>query len=583
MVVQCPSCLTKFSVDPAVFAKFSNPRFHCTRCGHYFSSPTASGKLDSPAGATAGAPKRRSVTDEAEQLELLPKVGQRSSSPKKHRRVERSGEHNPPPRSDEDISVTAQWNDDQGLVQYEADLGTAHTVEAEVMPPPTGRMFGSGFAGRIPAGVVAPKAIEHRQGQRPVEPSSESLRDSGIELFDPNEAPLHAGPVAEWNSPEFDTEKTEYIAPGAGQGYVGAADQGFIGGNQTVGASSSANPAFGAPDAPGAIESKADFVFGNKDFVTSTQGFDNFTGNSDSVDSHSSLANGADSQRAEAAEDTTSIADSAPAPFDAGSAAPPELQADGFEDPPGADFIGSADTSSAQAGWNDSWSYGSSEQENTIKAEPATSAPPGSRKFAAPKLPRIRIPSPQLGPVSASVIRSAASLSVPLLALVLFLRLSGFFGGYHGVGAASEAPLRFFTSIGEDSLPRAAPVGMELTDIRPEILSLDNGEAVVQLSGNVVNTTRRKISEAVIEAKTFSTSVEQLERIEVNFSNGLTNAARLGALATASLLELQAHPGIKEARLNPNERAPFKLIIPADAGKAAWFSARIARVKYEDS
>lgn len=36
MVVECPSCKTKFSVDSDLLQGVSNPRFHCSRCDHFF-------------------------------------------------------------------------------------------------------------------------------------------------------------------------------------------------------------------------------------------------------------------------------------------------------------------------------------------------------------------------------------------------------------------------------------------------------------------------------------------------------------------------------------------------------------------
>ncbi|MBP9837288.1 MAG: zinc-ribbon domain-containing protein [Proteobacteria bacterium] len=36
MIIQCPSCNTKFSLEDNQLAKLDNPRFHCSRCNHYF-------------------------------------------------------------------------------------------------------------------------------------------------------------------------------------------------------------------------------------------------------------------------------------------------------------------------------------------------------------------------------------------------------------------------------------------------------------------------------------------------------------------------------------------------------------------
>ncbi len=36
MIIECPSCKTRFSVDDDHVVRIDNPRFHCSRCDHYF-------------------------------------------------------------------------------------------------------------------------------------------------------------------------------------------------------------------------------------------------------------------------------------------------------------------------------------------------------------------------------------------------------------------------------------------------------------------------------------------------------------------------------------------------------------------
>jgi hypothetical protein len=684
MVVQCPSCLTKFSVDASLFAKFSNPRFHCTRCGHYFASnssvPThaSSSGSSSKHGSLAKVRRSGSAADEAEQLELLPKAPQKGAAPKKHRRVERSGEHTPAPASDEDISVTAQWNDDQGQIQYEADLGQIHAVEAEVVAPSPSRSFAAGIASRIAAAAQAPTPLaqgalirktseafeykEYRDRQRPLDPSSESLRDSGIELFEPqnpfvepvsNERQAHADPVerkfgpsagvinegsgkatedhlpvAEWNTPEFDCGTTEYISPfqtpfqsiaspysedeSSPAPSLGESSFGGLGtqGEQLLStgylnpeiensrfvadappSSASASASIGDSYHFGSTVDSAAETISNNGAVTR---FNDLVSESESVHSPSnpggySASSLADQNHSSDAEADWALEPTATSGTGNWSSQPwtssthaGASQSTGHANESAYDKPGVYDRSAEQidrsqyAARNDV-GYGSAAIESFQRIAASAVAGAKARTTGRQFSPLL------VSPVLAAAGKSALSVSVPIVALTIFLRLSGFFGGYGGIGSSGQAPLRFLTSIGESSLPHAAPLGMELTDIRPEVVSLDNGEEVMQITGNVVNTTRRKISEAIIEAKTFSNTVEPLEMVEVNFSNGLTNAARLGALGAPSLLELQTHQGIKEARLNPNERAPFKLVIPTTAGKAAWYSARIARVRYEDS
>ena len=53
MIIECPSCQTKFSVDDSQVSDIDDPRFHCCRCGNYFRPSDAQAKADA---ANASAP-----------------------------------------------------------------------------------------------------------------------------------------------------------------------------------------------------------------------------------------------------------------------------------------------------------------------------------------------------------------------------------------------------------------------------------------------------------------------------------------------------------------------------------------------
>lgn len=53
IIVQCPACTTKFSIGPDQIEGIDEPRFHCSRCGHYFTH-----KMDSHAVAPIPQPPK---------------------------------------------------------------------------------------------------------------------------------------------------------------------------------------------------------------------------------------------------------------------------------------------------------------------------------------------------------------------------------------------------------------------------------------------------------------------------------------------------------------------------------------------
>ena len=68
MIVQCSNCLTRYSIDGAKVESSDNPRFHCSRCDHYFELNSATSE------ETA-----ETVADVNEQLAQPPKEGEQMS------------------------------------------------------------------------------------------------------------------------------------------------------------------------------------------------------------------------------------------------------------------------------------------------------------------------------------------------------------------------------------------------------------------------------------------------------------------------------------------------------------------------
>ncbi len=79
MIIQCPACQTKFSIDSTVVNAVSSPRFHCSRCDHLFrleenfiSGGTHEGERQA---AQREVPTHKSGAEDSrpgEQLDLLP-------------------------------------------------------------------------------------------------------------------------------------------------------------------------------------------------------------------------------------------------------------------------------------------------------------------------------------------------------------------------------------------------------------------------------------------------------------------------------------------------------------------------------
>ena len=56
MIIECPHCRTKFSIDDSLVARSKSPKFHCSRCDNYFTETELSSQPD----FAAEAPRPRS-------------------------------------------------------------------------------------------------------------------------------------------------------------------------------------------------------------------------------------------------------------------------------------------------------------------------------------------------------------------------------------------------------------------------------------------------------------------------------------------------------------------------------------------
>ena len=68
MIIECPACSTKFSLDPRQLAEVEKPRFHCSRCSHVFTlemNPSAVSEQNESVTATTTEKTNEDVYQEA--------------------------------------------------------------------------------------------------------------------------------------------------------------------------------------------------------------------------------------------------------------------------------------------------------------------------------------------------------------------------------------------------------------------------------------------------------------------------------------------------------------------------------------
>lgn len=128
-------------------------------------------------------------------------------------------------------------------------------------------------------------------------------------------------------------------------------------------------------------------------------------------------------------------------------------------------------------------------------------------------------------------------------------------------------------------LPRVAPLGIELTNLHSEVVTLDDGQQVLQVSGEVTNNTNRFFKNIRIQARTYDAGNRAISSAIANAGNSLITARRLAALDPEALTKLQAESTVSENPLAPGRASLFKMIVPTALVETSWYSARVYSVQ----
>ena len=127
------------------------------------------------------------------------------------------------------------------------------------------------------------------------------------------------------------------------------------------------------------------------------------------------------------------------------------------------------------------------------------------------------------------------------------------------------------------SLPQLPPAGLEVLDLRSQFVTLDDGQRVLEIRGNLLNATMKSFESIKLEAKLYNHDNKELQKIIVDSRTGLADA-RIEALSPQAISEMQ-HQAPVAAKLSPNDRLPIRIIFPqnsqGDLNSVQWFSTRV--------
>jgi predicted Zn finger-like uncharacterized protein len=130
-------------------------------------------------------------------------------------------------------------------------------------------------------------------------------------------------------------------------------------------------------------------------------------------------------------------------------------------------------------------------------------------------------------------------------------------------------------------LPKFAPAGMYIDDIKYNKITLESGEVIFAVSGRVKNDSLQKFRNVLLEGFAFDHEGHILASAKVSAANGL-NDSRIKSLNMEMIKNMQSAKAPKKFELGPNSSQDFLIVLNSegkvDLSKAQFFSARIHSV-----
>ena len=131
------------------------------------------------------------------------------------------------------------------------------------------------------------------------------------------------------------------------------------------------------------------------------------------------------------------------------------------------------------------------------------------------------------------------------------------------------------------SASHIAPEGVEVEDLTPEIIALENGKQVLLIKGNVSNATASSFSDINLEAVIYDNENNPLKKLIVNTNNKLQHAAEINSLNEKIINVLQEKSAGSDTPLilEANSKNTFKVAVTELDKLPSWFSVRVYSVK----
>lgn len=594
MIIQCPSCDTKFSVDSSQLADVENPRFHCSRCDHFFESKLSASSKPSAASETRALPKadtnvyERESEERAEDFEDLHDIdagtSQEESSPTGHQLNLLDSEFVP----DFDDDFLDQSNE-EGSVQSDTDKTN---IRRSAFRPELDVDDGLGMDEDFQS--LARPDLESDTQNEPGRGAQSTGRLGIRHEIDIEDAPgvrvswpeQSAGQVFEADLRRVHSQLVRSVKSAASQSLESGSSSNPLP-QASPRRSSNADAPTGSNFRVGGLFHQ-DSDFGTSDIVENVED-DEAPQTSASDESLAALVSPPVSPPRTAATKIERFSDFDHRPIEvhsslaaAPASAPPAPERPSHLAPESAlDALLPANAAYLDASVADV----ALDEEEPADFSPLVSRPEDIWRDSGSKTTYTR-PAPKVRTAKVSRIKSyAKGLSQFGVAVCGSVPLALTFGAWWWSGHLTQTPdfLKKYFYIEATGLSQLAPPGLEVKDLRSAFVTLDDGSQVLDIQGNIQNGSSATIGRVKIEAKIFDKENNEVGRLLVDSHLGLAEA-NIQALSGKALKALQQESANSFIRLNPNDSAHFRVVF-TDLGNAAngkniqWFSTRIYSIE----
>lgn len=545
MIIQCPSCSTKFAVESAQLSDVENPRFHCSRCDHFFELASAV-----PAPETfEAAPDSDGDSRSAYQLDLLgsPKPKISASSPE----------------------IERQLGTSVSPVMTESELGGSNVLSSTSFSS-LGETAESELGGELDADLG--RALDDERSV--ADDETAGIGSVYADWPDGNSAQLFEADYSSLHNKLYATPLREATERRAAE-------------NQNPEQASAEHRRTGVTGTAECLDSPPARAFEVSPFRSLDEDDDELVSLEQyDLDTSAEESSGADDDELptfeRALRDETNSSAAAASPASSPESFPKsysQLSASSTAKPVVSKIVDS-DVDSVQIRSGDTGRF---QLSSFRDAEPFEDSRPGAAKATDGQ--RERAPRenatrevPALRRRSKIEMRGRKPLALPLAASVPLLMAAGMWF-WSGHLTMTPAALKDLLLLEPSGLPQVPPQGLEVVDLTSSLVTLDDGERVLEIRGNILNATMRAFGKVKLEARIFDQSNRELSRMLVDSHSSLSDA-KIEALSADALMNMQGQSSSSFVRLNPNERVPFRIVfakVPdgTNVQEIQWYSTRI--------